>query len=231
MAVYKHKTNTYHKKTRAVKVRKISILVSLVIVIGGLVVAADWARGQFSNTGSYVTKQTTSSVQSVNVTSHRTDYFQFQTTDDWLFATNQSTDTKFVYFKKDDPLITERFVVYVNRPAIDDRGDISFNRVMPVKITPKNTFQPGEISAHCSEFENAQSVKANARVKFEDTSFVCSRGSQEYNIVLSEIGGNESIGFEGKNGPFNLTMVYSNLTAYPNTGDLPRLISTFQILE
>lgn len=231
MGAYKHTVNNYNRRRRALKVRRVAIALTGITMVISIAIGVDWFLNSISNKDTVITKESTSSVQAASVSVYRSQFFQFQAPEEWVFVSSQSTDKKFVYVKNDDTLVTQRFVVYINRPKTDHEADIPITNVLPVTVQVENRLKAGTVSKHCSEEPIEKSLGPNQRITYEDVSFVCSSGSKQYNVIIGESGQDEVFEFQTEpNGAFTVTMVYSDLTAYPNAGDIYNIVSTFEAL-
>ena len=230
MGVYKHTVNISNRKIRARKFKRFAIFFTLIFLIGVGVIFVDWILNKLDNKESIVTTESMSSVRAASISVYRTNYYQFQAPEEWVFVSSQSTDKKFVYLKNDGALVTQRLVVIIDRPVLDQEADMPLTNVLPVTITSTGRLQPLKVSEHCGESEVGKNSSANQRIVLDSVSFVCSKSSKKYNIVIGEVDGNEALPFDtSSNGNFTVTLIYSDLTAYPNTGDVYNIVETFEI--
>jgi len=232
MAVYKHNNNTFHKVKKAHKMRLVAKISVLTVFLISLAIGVDWFLGRISESRTVTTSQTTTTVQSASVSVYRTDYFQFQAPEEWILKSSQSSETKFTYLKKDGPLVTERLVVFVDRPAHDKEADIPITHVLPIELVGenKNIRRTGSVGEHCGS-SRPDGAGANSRFVHDDVEFVCNSSSTQYNVVVGLFGGNEVLQFDGDNSrEVTLTLVYSSLSANQSTGDLYSIVETFSAL-
>lgn len=230
---YRHNDTLHKHKKRETRFRKIAFFTTTLVGIIVMVIAVDWVLSQLSSSNTVVSRENTTSVQAANISVYRTEYFQFQAPEDWVLVSSESTDKKFVYVKNSGPLIVSRFVVYVDRLARDREADFKITNVLPVEKGVLNNFDNiGKVSGHCSESWPKEIIGRDpARITHENISFVCSPDSQQYNVVIGEADGDEEIELTSTDGEnFSLTMVYSDLTAYPNPGDIYNIVSSFNTL-
>jgi hypothetical protein len=230
---YRHNDTLHKHKKRETRFRKLAFFTSTIAIILFLVISIDWVLSKLSNSNTVVSRENTTSVQSANVSVYRTEYFQFQAPEEWVLVSSESTDKKFVYVKNNGSLIVSRLVIYVDRPNRDREADFKITNVLPVEKGVLNNFDNiGKVSDHCSESWPKEIIGRNpARITHENVSFVCSPDSQQYNVVIGEADGDEEIELTSTDGEtFTLTMVYSDLTAYPNPGDVYNIVSSFNIL-
>lgn len=230
---YRHKDTLHKHQKKEKKVRVVAFAFTAIVLIAVLVISVDWLLTQFSDSNTVVSRENITSVQSANVSVYRSEYFQFQAPEDWVFVSSQSTDKKFVYVKNSGKLIVSKFVVYIDRPETDREADFKTTKVLPVEKGVLNNFaNVGVVSSHCNESWPADSLSGDpARITHENVSFVCTPDSTQYNVVIGEIDGDEDIEVDLTNGDkITLTMSYSDLTAYPNPGDIYNIISSFNTL-
>ena len=197
-----------------------------------LVITVDWVLKQMSNANTIVSTENTTSVQAVNTEVYRTEYFQFQAPDEWVAVASQTTDKTFVYVKNNGSLITQRLVVYVDRPPAHREADLKITHVLPVELGSLGSFlNIGEVSSHCDDSWPPDLMRNPSRITHETVSFVCAPSSKQYNVVVGEYNGDENISSTLDDGrEVSLTIIYSDLTAYPSTGDIYNIVSSFTIL-
>jgi hypothetical protein len=171
-------------------------------------------------------------VQSANASVYRTEFFQFQAPSEWVLISSESTDKKFVYLKKSETQISQKLEIYVDRPKIDKEADFKLTRVLPVETSSLGTItKQSTVSSHCKESFPDDGNRDARRVTHADVSFVCNPDSAQYTVLVGEAGGSEQLSFVMNNGrEINVVMVYSDLTAYPGTGDLLNIVSSFSVL-
>jgi hypothetical protein len=166
------------------------------------------------------------------VSVYRTEFYQFQAPEDWVFVSSESTNDKFVYVKNNGSLIVNRLVVYVNRSTRLQEADLKITRVIPVEIDDLGGFiNIGEVSNHCNDSFPEDSMRTPIRIQHKSVSFVCSVDSEQYNVVVGEYNKDEEILTTLRNGnQVSFTIIYSDLTAYPVPGDIYNIISSFNSL-
>ena len=229
---YRHNDTLHKHKKRETRFRKIAFFTSSIAIIAVSVISIDWVLSQLSNSNTVVSRENTTSVQSANVSVYRTEYFQFQAPEDWVLVSSESTDKKFVYVKNNGALIVHRLVVYIDRPARDREADFKITNVLPVEKGVLNNFDNiGTVSSHCNDSWPKELQRNPSRITHANVSFVCSPDAQQYNVVIGESGEDEEIEVTSTNGEtFTMTMIYSDLTAYPNPGDIYNIVSSFSTL-
>ena len=229
---YNHNGNSYKHQVKAIRIRKITFVVVFIFLAVVLFIAFDWIKGQFSTSNTVVSRENTSIVQSANVSVYRTEYFQFQAPEEWVFVSSLSTDKKFVYVKNNDSLVSQRLIVYVDRPVTSMEADFKATNVLPIEVTSLGNFTPvGGVSTHCND-SWPEGLKRNPeRITHDGVSFVCHPSSAQYNVIIGQAEGSEIIPATLDDGrEITLTIIFSDLTAYPGPGDLFNIISSFNTL-
>lgn len=230
---YSHRTRVHRKHRQARKVGFAAFGLVLLVTIGAAIVGIDWFRNQQSSSNTIVSTANTTSVQSANINVLRSEFFQFQATDDWTHVYSESNNNRFVYVKNDDFLITQRLVVYVDRSERAKQADMKLTNVVPVTIEGNklNPVAPKYVSDHCSESWPKDLQRNPSRIVHDNVSFVCAPDSNQYNVLIGEDGGSDDMKFIMSDGKeIELTLVYSDLTAYPGTGELFNIIQSFEVL-
>lgn len=229
---YRHNTTLYKNQKKAHRFRKFAIFAGACFAIATIFIAGDWLLSQLSGANTVVSKTNNTSVQSANVSVYRTKYFQFQAPQEWVSVENESTDKKFVYLKKTEAQFLQKLVIYVDRPTTDREADFKLTRVLPVQISELgNLIQQSNVSDHCNNSFPKDGYRDPRRITHNEVSFVCDPDSQQYSILVGEIGGSEELEVNTSDGSkIKLVIVFSDLTAYPNTGDLYNIVSSLNIL-
>lgn len=229
---YRHNDTLHRHKIRAHRLKKTAYIATALVSFAVLVIGVDWLLGQLSNSNTIVSKENTTSVQSANVSVYRTEYFQFQAPEEWVAISSESTDKKFVYVKNSGSLITQKLEIFVDRPATLSEADFKVTNVLPVETSDLGNFiNIGEVSSHCSESWPPELQRNPSRITHNTVSFVCSPDSKQYNIVVGEYDADEEISATLSDGrDISVTILYSDLTAYPSPGDIYNIISSFNTL-
>lgn len=230
---YRHNDALHKHQVRARRLKISSILVLSLVLIGSLIIGVDWIVNQISDTETVVSSENTKSVQAANVSSYRTEYYQFQAPEDWVEIANEAPGERYVYVKNSaNDFITQKMTIIIDRPDTDKEADFKLTHVLPVTIDTEGNFIPVDsVSEHCGESFPDNIGRNPARNTHANVSFVCAPDSKQYNIVVGEYDGDESLKVTLSNGKeVSLFIVYSDLTAYPSSGDIYNIISTFEIL-
>jgi hypothetical protein len=137
-----------------------------------------------------------------------------------------------VYVKNNGSLIVSKFVVYVDRPIRNREADFKITNVLPVEKGVLNSFNNiGTVSSHCNDSWPEDLQRNPSRITHENVSFVCSPDAKQFNVTIGEYGGDEEIEATLTDGrQITLTMIYSDLTAYPNPGDIYNIVTSFSTL-
>ncbi len=229
---YNHRVSTHHRSKRAQKIKKVTLAFMLFLMVGSVIVGVDWYLSQKDSTKSVTTKEIKSTVRSANITVYRTDYFQFQAPDGWVLVSGSPDSNKFVYLSNNGSIVSRRFIVYINKPLLDIESDQDVTRVLPVEYNTNGTFSKiGSISDSCDIGWPEDLPRNPSRIKLNSVSFVCTPGSKQFNVMIGEVGGDEVIESIRSDGTkFNMTLLYSDLSAYPSAGDIKNILSSFRTL-
>jgi len=229
---YRHNDTLHKHQVRAKRLRKVVFAFSTVVALAMIFVTVDWVIGQLSTSNTVVSRENKSSVQSANASVYRTEYFQFQAPQSWVAVSSESTADRFVYVKNNGNLVTQKFAVMINRPETNREADFNLTRVVPIQIGEKGEFErTGDVSSHCNDSFPKDGNRDPRRIVHDEISFVCNPDSQQYNINVGIRDGSEQITATMKNGKvITLFLVYSDLTAYPATGDLYKIVESFSVL-
>ncbi len=230
---YHHSDNVHRHKKWEKRVRLTAYTFTALTLIVGVIAGVDYVINALRHSDTVVTTTVTSSVRAANINLLRTKYFQFQASDDWIQATNFTDANKTVFYKKHKTLVTERLIVFRGRKALNQEADMPFTYVLPVNIVAKGTKlqSVGKISEHCGNNWPDTIKNSEGRVVVDGVSIFCNKSSKQYNVVIGILGGDEELQFNTTlNEDKTLTMVYSNLTAYPTAGDIYDIINSFEAL-
>jgi len=228
---YHHDDSLHTHKVRAKKVRQVAFVMATGLVIIAGVVFADWLLNKLSNSNTIVSNEITSTVQASTISVQRTEYYQFQAPDDWVLVAGQSTENKFVYIKK-GRLASQRLIVYINAVPVNYETNQAITNVLPVELSELGKFiNISEVSEHCENSWPDGLARNPSRIVHERVSVVCTPSSKQYNVAIGEYDKDDIIEVTTSSGDdITLKIVYSNLSANPNSGDLQNIISSFSIL-
>jgi uncharacterized protein (UPF0333 family) len=231
MAPYHHSVNTHKRTKRARRVRKAAIFSVLFVGVIVAIIAVDWVLNKMSTSNTVVSRETTSAVQSADISVYRTEFYQFQAPESWVFVQNESNQNKFVYLNNQSSLVTQKLTIFVNRADLNREADFNVTRVVPVEVTGDKRFsRVTDISSHCNDSFPQDGNRDPRRITHNDVSFICSPDSQQFNIHVGLYKGTESVPATLNDGrQVKFVIVYEDLTAYPGPGDLYNIISSFQI--
>lgn len=229
---YRHNDALYKHKKQAHRVKRLAIGFSVFAILASVVIGVDWVLTQMDNSNTIISRENTTSVQSANVSVYRTEFFQFQASEEWVAVAGQSSDKMFTYVKNDGSLITKKMVVYVDRPATAREADFKVTHVLPVESGELGRLvNIGQVSSHCDDSWPEDLMRNPSRITHASVSFVCSPSSQQYNVVVGEYDGDEEIELVMNDGrEVTFTIIYSDLTAYPGPGDIYNIVSSFSAL-
>lgn len=229
---YQQGKSSYKNQVKATRWRKAAFFSALLVFIALSVIAVDFVIQRMSTSNTVVSRTNTTSVQSANITSFRSDYFQFQAPEEWIQVSTLSTDKRYVYYKKDGQRVTQRFIVEIDRPVTDREATYKFTHALPVQVSELgNLVNVGEVGTHCEESWPENTPGSPKRIEHNNVSFVCAPKANQYNVIIGEYDADEALEVTRDDGTTTtLTLIYSDLTAYPGTGDVYNIISSFTIL-
>ncbi len=233
MAQYSHHVNNFHRSQIAKRLKWLSFLIIILVGISGAVIGVDWTLNKLSTSNTVISTENTTSVQSASISLYRTPYFQFQAPDDWVAVAAQTSEKRFVFVKDDDKnSITQQITVMIDRPYSMNEADMSLTNTIAVNINNSGGFSDiSEVSRHCKESWPPGATRNPTRITHADVSFVCSPDSYAYNVVVGSYGGSEILEMTRLDGnALKITIIFSNLTAYPGSGDLQSILSSFSVL-
>ncbi len=228
---YRAKDQHYRKLRRAKFLWRgfFALVVLFVGVIGWLV--ADYILHADQRNQTTVSVEG-SKVQGLDVSAFRTDYYYFQASTEWRELVDDGLEDGYTYIKSDGDLITQRLQVYVNRSGLEKDQDLKITNVLPLDVEADHFANFGSVSEHCDKGWTNALNRDPARINFEKVSFVCAPTSQQYNVIFGERGGDENITVQKSSGETaEITIIYSDLTAYPSSGDIYNIAKRFQILN
>ena len=227
---YRHNDSFHRHNVVAHRVRKVTFFVVLIALVAAAAIGIDFAIGELSTNNSVVSRETTTSVQSANVSVYRTEHFQFQAPNDWVLVSSESREDKFVYVKNSGSgLINQRIVVYIDRP-VDKRVEHNIGFLYEVEVNSLGDIIPlGGVSEHCDTSWPKDLRRNPDRILHEGVVMECTPNTQEYNVIVGKSNGSDRINL-GLDEEKIFTIVFSDLTAYPTSGDLPNIVSSFRAL-
>jgi len=228
---YNIKSNSYKQKKRTRKIKRTSLCVLALVLIGLSFVLYDMLRNEFGASRTAVSQPTRSFVRGANITLLRNEYFQFQAPEGWSAVTNDQNDNRITYYKERQGLFTQRIEAYIDRKPLNQEADFRSTHVKPVVFNGSSVESVEATSEHCREKLPEEAGLNPARIIHNEVSFVCNFDSAEHNILVAQKGGDEAMKFTRSDGQsFTLTLVFSDLTAYPGDGDLDFILKSLEIL-
>lgn len=229
---YQYGESFSKQKTRAKKIRAVLATFVILLILGAVAIAVDWMLSKNNSSSTVTSNVSITSVQSVNTSVYKTAFFQFEATDAWELVDSESSEHKFVYVKYTGTLVTQKFEIIINRPKINREADFDITRVVPVQVSEEGNFvRKGEISGHCNDSFPKDANRDPRRITHNSVSLVCSPDSQQYDVVFGEENGSEDIALTTSGGEeISFFAVYSDLTAYPSSGELYDIISSLTVL-
>ncbi len=198
------------------------------IAVIGFFVFDIYRQSKASDTPSASTTPVTSTITADSQVM-RSQYFQFRTSNKWRAITSETKEDHYVYRQFNGPLVEQELVVDVNRDINEVLALVQTTRVLPVRINPNGTMQPGqEVSDHCLKAVPKDS-KQQQIVKYREVTFACSPDGRSYVVVVGEVGGTTALALQrpsGQKSTYRIT--YKNVTANPSSRDLINMIESFE---
>jgi hypothetical protein len=154
----------------------------------------------------------------------RSQFFQFQANNNWVEVPSESTANKFVYRYNRSNLVEHELVVYVNEvPA-----NVKANRVLPVEINMGNQLQRSSVSDHCNSLLKSN-TSTDPVITFQRVTFACNADSTNYSVIVGQQDGRTSLTMiRPDSTSAQYTILYNNLKATPDAGELYQIVDSFQ---
>ena len=198
----------------------------LILVVAAAIVVADSLR---SDNPQPQTSATQNVEISDNVNTFRTDYFSFKDTGKWVLNKQESTATKFVYFKFRGVQPQHQLVIYVNEDPIPLY--LSASRVLPVRIVNNNTLDVTNVYGPCGSVYESGELHKVKTIIIEGASILCDPDTPQYSVMLAEVNGNWQIDLHRRNGtPAKYVITYRDQTLSPGPESILRIADSFKSL-
>ncbi|HEX4774692.1 MAG TPA: hypothetical protein VH234_04195 [Candidatus Saccharimonadales bacterium] len=216
--------DTVHQRRYRRRFRLASLLLGLIIA-GVLVVFFDVGR-QAQATNRPIGNTLHSTIAGPQT--FRSAYFQFMSSDQWLYAPNDSTPNKLTYLLYQDGVPAHSITVYVNQVPL--QGDLAVTRVLPVQIVGGNSFTlTGDISDTCGSLYKSTDLKRIKPVTLSGTNILCVPDSPQFTVIVGQVGADYNLMLKRNNGTTaRYIIIYRNLSVTPDPTPFTRLIKTFQ---
>jgi hypothetical protein len=162
--------------------------------------------------------------------SFSTAYFSFKDSEDWKFASSQSTGSKFVfqkYLPKSD-LVQHQLIVYVN--STPPPLELASSRVLPVALNSQGSgFSPAKVSEHCGTTYKPGEVHKVLPRQIDGSTLLCDPDQGQFRVVFAKEGGDYNLKLKRADGTFaNYIIIYQNQKIDPDTDTVMRIANSFQ---
>ena len=175
----------------------------------------------------------TSSVQSTTIgndlNSFKTNYFSFSDKGKWVLNNQDSTATKYTYFKYRGVQPQYQLIVYVNEEPIPLY--LAGSRVLPIRIVNNNSFDVTNVYGPCGSTYKPGELHKVKTVDIEGADMLCDPDTPSYSVVLSEVGGDWRLNLKRQDGSFaKYVITFRDLTLEPEPETLKTVANSFQAL-
>ncbi len=242
MALYQHHINNHRRSKRAGKFKRVSLVLGILILLGGVGVGVDWLITNIRATKTVTSIESSATVQSARINIFQTPYYRFQADSSWREVTDelnlgQSQDgsKQFLYRSYDKNFIEHELWVTVNLPR--EQAVVRHNvptRVLPVSVGEDGSILPLDVvSDPCVEVLPKENPNLEIQtVTQKDISYLCNPNQvNDYTVTAGVPGKDNRILVPQKDGErATLTIVYRNITASPDSRQLESILNTFKTL-
>jgi hypothetical protein len=212
---------------------KASLVFLLFITIVSSVIFADWLILKLKD-DVVVSSPAKSSVQSANINIFQTPYYRFQANDTWTEVSDQfsSPDNEYIYRSIENGLIKHELWVTVKEEKKFELEKHYPTRILPVRIEQNGRLSAiGGVSDRCIEALPENDSNFDPRIVTQkNISYLCYPNSTAYNVTVGVPGETNLLRFKNTSGDsVPITIIYKNVTAYPEARQLEQILSTFSI--
>jgi hypothetical protein len=157
-------------------------------------------------------------------------YFQFASSDKWVYAPNDSTANKLSYLLYENGVPAHMVTVYVNQVPL--MNDLAVTRALPVQIANGNSLNPtGDISDPCGNLYKPTDLKRIKLMSVSGTNMWCVPDSPQFLTIVGQVGGDYNLMLKRSNGSTaRYIIIYHNLSATPDPTPFTRIMKTFQAI-
>lgn len=175
----------------------------------------------------------TSAVQNIEivdpVTTFTSDFFRFADTGKWVLNKQESTASKFIYYKYHGADIQQQLIVYVNQVPI--ALYLASSRVLPVRIVNSNSFDTTGVSGPCLGSYAAGELHKVKLVNINGANMLCDPDTPQYTIELAEVNGDYQLDLKRNNGtPVSFVITFRDLRFQPTADSILRIAKSFHSL-
>jgi hypothetical protein len=214
-------------RRRASRLRFLAALTALVLII--LIAVAIIYDVQKNDSLKPLNSKSQSQSVNGSLQTFYTGYFRFQDTGKWILNQQESTETKYVYYKYHGLQITDSLFVYVNQVPIPLY--LATARVLPVREVNDDSLEATTISGPCGSTYKTGELRKIKIVTINGAAMLCDPDTPQYTVVLARVDGDYLIKmkrFSGASVSFVITFRDYNLEPQPET--LTQIANSFQAL-
>ena len=237
---YRHNDTLHNHKVRATKVRRIAVVFVVIGLICFSIIGTDLILSKISSGKTVVSKETNATVQSARINVMQTPFFRFQASQNWREVTdelnlvNQEGTNQYLYRFFDKNFIEHEIWITVNlNPEYKLEQYNVPTRVQPIRIEDdKSLTMINSVSEPCSSVIPAEDKdRAKRTVVQDEVSYFCDPGINQYTVTVGVQGEDNILETTSSSGKTNsVTITYRNVTAYPDTTEFDKILSTFKFL-
>lgn len=222
-----HHGVSLHRRRKYIK-RVYIFLISLAVIAGLIILAVrlDAYLQNSVHTDDATTTEQTNAYFASSTSVFTTQYFQFQTEDNWAEIPSESSDTKFVYRGLNGSIVQEELIIYVNKIP----SDLAATRVLPVEPASNNReLTPGNVSGHCKKASKEHNLDERV-LTYQKVTLNCDIDNTQFNVLVGVVGDSTRMVFERPDGSTaDYSILYRNVEAVPDASELLQIMQTFQI--
>lgn len=210
--------------------RRVRLIVGLlfVLLIAGSVGVYYIYKSRTKDTGKIIGASSVQHIAGPEL--YKTSYFEFSASERWVLSSTDSTANKFTYLLYLGGVVSQTLTIYVNQTPIPDYLGVTM--VLPVNIKDADALTvAGPISQPCGNLYGPTELKQVKTISIEGTSIVCVPESEEFTVVVGQLGGNYQLRLKRANGQLaNYIIIYDNVSVGPDPSPFLQLLPTFQAI-
>jgi len=163
------------------------------------------------------------------VNTFRSEYFKFQDVGKWVLNTQESSNSKYIYYKYRGLAVQYQLVIYVNQVPIPLY--LAVARALPVRIVNANSFDVTNVSDPCGKNYGLNELHKIKLVNINESTMLCDPDTPQYSVVLSRIEGDYQLNLQRRDGsPIQFVITFKDLTLDPRPDTIKRVADSFQSL-
>jgi hypothetical protein len=233
---YRHNDSLHKHKKKANKLKNLAILLLALLTICVIVVGVDWLITKLSASNTVVGSVSNATVQSARINVFQTPFYRFQANESWREVTSQYNDpeNEYIYRSYNNGLIEHELWITVDKQKSFDLEKHYPTRVLPVRIESDGRLTKlGTVSERCvTALPNGEQSNQDPQIVVqEEVSYFCYPNSTAFNVTIGVPGGTNELIMPRNNGSnIPVTIIYKNVTAFPDTRQIELILDTFRTL-